>query len=180
MLTDFETIRINEAIRLTEIRESDWESYVEVLNEPEYHERTGRIPFPYTKADAQDWIRHNRNERKQGLIGEWAIRNAEDKLIGGAGFTKGFQIGETHKAEIGYWLAKPYWGQGITVEVVKKLCELAFERFGLVRITAHIYAFNVASIRVAEKCGFKLEGDLKKYYLRDGKYFDGKLYSRVI
>lgn len=179
MLT-FDRIQVNDNISLTEIRESDLPAYVELLSEREIYERTVRIPYPYTQKDAESWIQSTGDHRKQGLFGEWAIRNAEGNLIGGVGFAEPFRIGQTHKAEIGYWLAKPHWSRGIMTEAVKKLCDLAFTDLGLVRITAHIFDFNLASERVLEKCGFQLEGHLKKHFLKDGKHFDGKLYAKVV
>ncbi len=106
----------------------------------------------------------------------FAIRTSDEELIGGCGFdgmTKG------HRAEIGYWLAKPHWGQGIMASVVGKACEHAFVRWKLVRITAHVFHFNLASASVLEKNGFVFEGDLRKHYRKDGQFIDGKLYALV-
>ena len=46
---------------------------------------------------------------KHGHPVHFAIRGDDDQLIGGCGFD-GLTYG--HRAEVGYWLAKPYWGQG--------------------------------------------------------------------
>ena len=75
--------------------------------------------------------------------------------------------------EIGYWLAKPFWGRGIMTAVVRTLCDYAFAEFGLVKISAHVFANNPASARVLEKCGFVREGLLRRHYHKDGQYFDG-------
>ena len=98
--------------------------------------------------------------------------------FGGCGFDD-FQVGKSHRAEIGYWLAKPYWNRGIMTAVVKKVCQYGFKEFGLVKITAHVFATNPASGRVLEKCGFEQEGFLKKHYLKDGRYLDAGLYGLV-
>jgi [ribosomal protein S5]-alanine N-acetyltransferase len=97
-------------------------------------------------------------------------------LIGVCGFSD-CQLGKSHRAEIGYWLAKPLWGQGIMTTVVQKACQLAFAEFGLVKITAQVSAMNPASARVLEKCGFAQEGYLKKQYLKDGQYLDARLFA---
>ena len=82
----------------------------------------------------------------------------------------------TDIAEIGYWLAKPYWKKGIMSEAVKKICEIGFNEFGLSRITANVFEQNIGSARVVEKCGFTLEAAcLKNYYKKDGK-----LYAKTI
>jgi [ribosomal protein S5]-alanine N-acetyltransferase len=99
-------------------------------------------------------------------------------FIGGCGFA-GLQLGKSHRAEIGYWLAKPYWGQGIMTAIVRRLCEFAFAELSLVKIEAHVFAGNAASARVLEKCGFVQEGYLRKQYVKDGKYLDAKLFALV-
>ena len=108
------------------------------------------------------WRSSPKRPSSKGDPSNWAIRNAEDHLIGGCGFND-FQMGKSHRAEIGYWLAKPFWGQGIMTAVVRRACQYAFEEFGLVKIIAHVNATNPASARVLEKCGFEQEGYLKKH-----------------
>lgn len=170
-------ILVNEQIRLTEVGASDKPALIEHLREKEIHDRTLRIPYPYTEADAEEWLGIvAKATQQQGRPVHWAIRSADDYLIGGYGFD-GFQVGKSHRAKIGYWLAKPFWGQGIMTAVVQRACQFAFEEFGLVKITAHVLATNPASARVLEKCGFEQEGYLKKHYLKDGQYLDARLYA---
>jgi len=97
-------------------------------------------------------------------------------LIGASRFDTS-QAGQSHRAEIGYWLAKPYWGQGIMTAVVRTACAFAFAEFGLVKIMAQVFAGNGASAKVLEKCGFQQEGYLRKHYLKDGNYVDAKLFA---
>jgi RimJ/RimL family protein N-acetyltransferase len=96
--------------------------------------------------------------------------------MGGAGFLD-LEIGKSHKTELGYWLAKRFWGQGIMTRVIKKLVTLGFEEFGLKRITATIFAHNTASQRCLEKNHFVFEGQLKNYYFKDKKLVDAKLFA---
>jgi RimJ/RimL family protein N-acetyltransferase len=171
------TLAVNEQTHLSEIRPSDKAAMVEHLNEKAIYERMLRLPYPYTQADADEWIAlAARAARQQGQPIHWAIRDKEALLIGGCGFD-GLQIGQSHRAEIAYWLAKPYWGRGIMPAVVQKVCEYAFREWGLGKITAHIFASNAASARVLEKCGFVHEAYLKRHYLKDGQFIDARLYS---
>jgi RimJ/RimL family protein N-acetyltransferase len=164
-------------IFLSEIRPSDKAAYVEHLKEKAIYDHTLRIPFPYTEADAEEWLALvQKATQEHGQPVNWAIRNEADYLIGGIGFD-GVTIGKSHRAEIGYWLAKPYWGQGTMTAVVGKTCEFAFAEWNLLKITAHVFAFNPASARVLEKCGFQQEGYLKKHYLKDGQLIDVRLYG---
>lgn len=173
------TIVVTDRIHLSEFQPSDQAACVEHFKEKEIYDRTLRIPYPYTEADFQAWLEVvEKATKQQGQPVHWAIRNEQGFLIGGSGFD-GFQVGKSHRAEIGYWLAKPYWGQGIMTSVVRTLCEYAFAEFGLAKITAHVFADNSASAKVLEKCGFKQEGFLRKHYLKDGKFLDSRLFALV-
>jgi [ribosomal protein S5]-alanine N-acetyltransferase len=168
---------INSHIHLSMIRSSDKAAYLEHLKEKEIYDRTLHIPFPYTEAQADQWLAHvQKLTMKHGQPVQWAIRNETDYLIGGIGFD-GLDLGKSHRAEIGYWLAKPYWGRGIMTAVVKKACEFAFNEWELLKITAHVFAFNLASARVLEKCGFREEGYLRNHFQKDGRLIDVRLYG---
>jgi ribosomal-protein-alanine N-acetyltransferase len=130
---------VNDQILLSEIRSSDKDALVAHLNDRDIYHRTLRIPFPYSEKDADDWLALvAKIAQQQGRPVHWAIRSADENLIGGCGFD-GFQVGKSHRAEIGYWLAKPFWGRGIMTAVVQRLCRHAFEELGLVKVTAHVF-----------------------------------------
>ena len=170
-------IVVNDQVELSEFRSSDKPALVQHLNDRDIYDRTLRIPFPYTDATADEWLALvARITEQQGRPVQFAIRSADDALIGGCGFD-GFQVGKSHRAEVGYWLAKPYWGQGIMTAVVQRACQHAFEDFGLVKITAHVHPHNQASARVLEKCGFQQEGFLRKHFLKDGQFLDARLFA---
>jgi RimJ/RimL family protein N-acetyltransferase len=61
--------------------------------------------------------------------------------------------------------------------VVQRACQHAFEEFGLVKLTAHVFAHNTASARVLEKCGFHEEGFLRKHFRKDGQFLDARLFA---
>jgi RimJ/RimL family protein N-acetyltransferase len=170
-------LTVNDSIHLSEIRTSDKGAFIKHLNDKDIYNRTLRIPFPYTEAHAEEWLALVRKSTKQnGQPVSWAIRNEMDYLIGGIGFN-GLVLGKSHVAEIGYWLAKPYWGRGIMTAVVQRVCQHAFGAFGLAKITAHVFAYNPASARVLEKCGFREEGFLRKHYLKDGQFLDARMFA---
>ena len=165
---------VNHQIHLSEFQQTDKVTLIEHLNDRDIYERTLRIPFPYAEKDAADWfVRVAKITEEQGRPCHFAIRGADDAVIGGCGFHD-FQ---SHRAEVGYWLAKPYWGRGIMTAVVKRICQHAFDEFGLLKIVAHVYTLNPASARVLEKCGFVQEGLLRSQYLKDGKLIDAWLFA---
>ena len=81
-------------------------------------------------------------------------------------------------AEIGYWLAEPFWGRGIATDAVRALVPIAFDRMGMVRIEAGIHSDNPASMRVLEKCGFAREAVHKKAITKNGRLLDEVVYVR--
>jgi ribosomal-protein-alanine N-acetyltransferase len=171
------SIIVNEQIHLTEFRPTDKAALILHLNDRNIYERTLRIPFPYAEADADAWMalaaKANAEHRRPT---HWAIRTADRALIGGGGFD-GLHASQPHRAEIGYWLATPYWGRGIMTAVVRRLCEYAFAEHGLAKITAHVFTHNPASARVLEKCGFEQEGLLRRHFLKDGRLVDARLFA---
>jgi [ribosomal protein S5]-alanine N-acetyltransferase len=170
-------IIVNDQVHLSEFRFSDKDALIEHLNDRDIYDRTLRIPFPYTAVDADEWLSlYAKAADQHGQPAHFAIRNAEDHLIGASGFSD-FEIGKSHRAEVGYWLAKPYWGQGIMTAVVQRVCQPAFEEFGLVKIIAQVRSENMASARVLEKCGFQQEGYLRRHFLKDGKFVDARLFA---
>ena len=164
-------INVDDRVYLSEIQPSDKAAYVEHLQDKEIYERTLRIPRPYTEAHAEQWLA---SVAQASEPVKWAIRRADGFLIGGLGFQ---DLIKSHRAEVGYWLAKPYWGRGIMTAVVRNACDFAFHQWQLVKLTAHVASFNIASARVLEKNGFEPEGYLKKHVLKDGKFLDIKLYG---
>jgi len=174
-------LSIDSAHYISDILPTDKAAYVELLRERQIHDQTLAIPFPYTEADADWWISEvaKTTAKLGGRSINWAIRRSDNNsLIGGIGFHD-FEMGESHSAEIGYWLAKPYWNLGIMSAAVRAVAEYGFKEFGLARIEAPIFHFNGASGRVLEKAGFQFEGRLRLRYKKNGQLFDGKLYARV-
>src|SRR5262245_35395422 len=104
------------------------------------------FPHPYTQADAQSYL-----ERiaQQSPVTTFAIV-VGGEAAGGIGFTLETDI-ERLSAELGYWLARPHWNQGITTEAVRALTAYAQRTHGLVRVYALPLAANAASCRVLEK-----------------------------
>jgi RimJ/RimL family protein N-acetyltransferase len=173
------SIRITDELVLSTFEASDKNALVRHLNDYEIYRHTLRIPFPYTDVDAETWLSIcAENIRQQRQPVNWAIRHAGLGLIGGIGLD-GLKIGQAHRAEIGYWLARDYWARGIMSAAVERVCGHAFAEFGLEKITAHVFATNPASARVLEKCGFQQEGYLRRHYVKDGKLIDAMLFARL-
>lgn len=172
-------IQANERVHLSAFEPDDKLALVEHLQAKEIYDCTLRIPYPYKEADADAWLEiAARATVMHGRPVYWAIREPGGRLIGCCGLD-GLESGKSHRAEIGYWVAKPYWGHGIATDAVRALSRWAFEELGLVKLTAWIFAFNQASARVLEKSGFEQEGYLKQHYRKDGNFIDARLFGRL-
>ncbi|MPM88499.1 hypothetical protein SDC9_135603 [bioreactor metagenome] len=79
---------------------------------------------------------------------------AQGRAIGSVGVF----LRENGQAELGYWLAQPYWGRDVMTRAVALLCAQTFLRFDVSRIFATPYTANAASRRVLEKAGFSDQG----------------------
>jgi [ribosomal protein S5]-alanine N-acetyltransferase len=166
-----------DSIHLSEIRDTDKAVLVEHLQEPEIHTYTLTLPFPYTEANAEEFLaRINKTKQEQGQPTSWAIRDEAEYLIGAIGFHD-FSPVQSHRAEFGYWLAKPYWGQGIMTSMIQKACAIGFAKLNLSKITAYVFVNNLASARVLEKAGFEKEGYLKKHFRKNGQLLDSWAYA---
>lgn len=172
-------IEVSNDIFLSQVNKRDKSSLIKYLNDWDIYKNTSNIPHPYTLKDATWWINHVKDKtRETGRLSNLAIRDKNLKLIGGVGFHLKYGI-KSHKDEIGYWLAKDFWNKGIMTKVVKKICEIGFFEYKLIRIEAIVFENNLASAKVLEKNGFKKEGLLKKYLIKDGYTIDVVLYSLI-
>ncbi|MBQ9078349.1 MAG: GNAT family N-acetyltransferase [Ruminococcus sp.] len=81
-----------------------------------------------------------------------AIGAIELKLNGHTDMTE-----KDDECELGYWLGKPFWGQGIIPEAVREILRHAFEDIGMNKVWCGYYDGNVKSKRVQEKCGFRYQ-----------------------
>ena len=174
-MTDLK-IKVRDRIYLSGVSRADKPALLEHLQIRDIHDRTMNIPYPYSGADADWWLsKRIEHTNRQGKESTFAIRDA-GKLIGVVG-ADSFELGMTHRAEIGYWLAKPYWGQGVMTDAVRTFVRYAFAELEVVRLIAHVFSFNVSSARVLEKNGFRLEGCLRKHFCKDGQLIDARFYG---
>lgn len=132
------------------------------------------FPHPYTLEHAQAFLAMARSQQP---VTFFALATPQE-AIGSIGLSINSDV---HRltAEMGYWLAEPFWGRGIMTETIRMVTDYAFERFGLVRIYAEPYAPNTASCRALEKAGFGLEGQMRSNVIKDGQILDQLLYAKI-
>lgn len=106
-----------------------------------------------------------------------------NKIVGGTGWTDWQQWtleqrnAEGHTADIGYWLASSAQGRGVMTRCVSKLVDLAFNQYGVHRLTIRAEPDNARSNALPRRLGFKLEGTMRHIARYDGRWIDHNLWA---
>ena len=110
-------------------------------------------------AETEEFLRRVTESPDLGSDYHWGITEAGDDTLRGmiALRPRGY------KAEVGYVLARPFWGRGYMTEALRAVLEFAFSLPNMYRVWATCDAENIASARVLEKAGFDFEGILRRY-----------------
>lgn len=133
------------------------------------------FPHPYSVADAQQYLNLITDPISPDLTLAFEVAG---EAVGSISLL--FQADVYRRsAEIGYWLGRQFWGQGIATAAVRTLSDYGFTHFDLARLYARVYAANQASARVLEKAGYELEGRLRAAITKNGQTFDALLFARV-
>jgi [ribosomal protein S5]-alanine N-acetyltransferase len=156
---------------------SDIPALMPLIGAREVAATTLRIPHPYTEADAQDFIAGTQEDLSSGdglRLG--IVLRESDTLCGGVGL----RIDSDHRrAELGYWIGVPYWGNGYATEAAKAVVKYGFGTLGLHRIFASHFTNNPASAKVLRKIGMRHEGSLRAHILKWGEFLDLEMYGMV-
>ena len=133
---------------------------------------SARLPQPYTKEAAAWWVSTG------SKIGIAKAITKNGVLVGSISAIPG-EFERQKSAEIGYWVAKPYWGKGIASEALKQFTELVFENTDLIKLYASVFGENLASAKVLAKSSFKLEAVLEKAIFKNNDIFNEHYYSKI-
>lgn len=168
-----------ERLIMRPLRISDASRLQSLLNDKELASNTRSIPFPYPEGEAERWIASQLALSPESAFVTAILRKPESgsdadsievgELIGGAGLAIDE---EQHRAELGYWLGRPFWGDGLCTEAVRRILDHGFQTIGLNRIYAEHLVRNPASGRVLEKVGMKREGMLRQHARKWGVFED--------
>lgn len=124
-------------------------------------------------------LRHyDRELRERVGYAFFVFRAVDNALIGGLTLSN-VRRGVTQTCTIGYWIGKPYVGNGHMTSAVKAIRGFAFDGLRLHRVEAACLPSNAPSIRVLEKAGFRREGLARKYLKINGAWQDHLLFASL-
>lgn len=108
-------------------------------------------------AETREWLKKAAEMVVAGTDMVWTIEHegAPVGCIGLHGITWGYRALRKDRAEMGYWIARPFWGKGLMTEAATGATRWAFETLGLHKVTIGCFEENVGSRRVIEKVGFR-------------------------
>jgi len=116
-------------------------------------------PWPYSFADAEAFLTRERGPRDAACL-IFLRGDGPPRLVGGIGFGP-MPEGQ---CELGYWIARPYWGRGIATEAGRALIANARDTLRLKRLDAGHFVDNPVSGRVLQKLGFRPTGATRTRY----------------
>ena len=132
-----------------------------------------RLPYPYTEADADWWLGMvAENEGKEGV---WRAIVVDGLIVGSISVERLANV-QRNAGSIGYMVLTPFWSQGIGTEAVRQICGIAYRELALERIIGEVFPENLASARVLEKNGFRLEETRAGAVVKGGTAMDVRVY----
>ncbi len=162
-------------IILRSLKDDDQEALALLANNKKVWDNVrDMLPYSYTMDDAIFFINLTNQENPQVTF---AIEY-DGAFCGMIGLIPQKDV-YRNTAEIGYWLGEPFWNKGITTTAVKLITDYGFNELNFIRIHSGIFEYNIASMKVLEKNGYKKDGVFKKNIFKNGKIWDEHRYSKI-
>jgi RimJ/RimL family protein N-acetyltransferase len=139
--------------------------------------RFTRVPSDPQPGFGEAWAARYVLGWQDGDRAGFAIRSLDGEFLGLAGFVE-LDRG-AKEGELGYVVAAEARGRGVATQAVGLLTRWGFDELGLERITLVIDRANLASEKVAERCGYVREGTLRSAHVKDDIRADTGLWSRL-
>lgn len=134
-----------------------------------------RFPSPYTVKDAIQWIQLCNTQQP---IQNFAIE-INQQIAGSVGVIPKEDV-ERLSLEVGYFIAEANWGKGIATQALAWLLEYIPQHYNVVRLFAHVFENNYASMKVLEKNGFTLESIRKKAIIKNNTIMNDYVYVKLL
>ena len=163
-----------EALLLRPLEARDAEDILRLVDAREIAENTF-VPKPYPPEAASEFVRGRRENWRNDEAYVFAIIEGQGERFSGCiGL---HPVYEHSRAEVGYWIGKPYWGRGLATAALRLLVQFGFEKLKLNRIEAGHFTHNPASGRVMQKANMRPEGVRRRYVWHRDQFKDLHWYA---
>ncbi|GKU80103.1 GNAT family N-acetyltransferase [Paenibacillus sp. L3-i20] len=167
-----------ERLHLRKMQMSDSSSLFKIWSDPDVTKFMNVSNFT-DETQAQEMIRILDELSQENKAIRFSIIELEsNEIIGTCGYN--FLDFENQKAEIGYDIAKSFWGRGYASEAIRTLLEYGFSSLNMNRIEAKVEPENVNSIKLLQNLNFTFEGTLRQYERVNEKFNDLNIYSKLV
>ena len=147
-----------------------------LLDDPDVLRFT-RLPVPPRPGYAREWLDRYEAGRAAGTREAFAAVDEDGRFLG---LALAVEIDrEGREVELGYIVAPQARGRGVAVFMLTELTRWAFAELDVLRISLIIDVENVASSRVAERCGYVREGVMRSTHLKGDARIDAAVWSRL-
>jgi ribosomal-protein-alanine N-acetyltransferase len=163
--------------------EEDAPSLYELVGGADRQEVTAGLIWegPDAISDTIGFIREARTKHFGDGGFHWAIHDRTGQLTG----TPGTAIGmisarpseQPGRGDVGYWLGKPYWGQGLMTEALTAVLDFSFGHMDHEKMEAEIFTNNDRSMRLVEGLGMRREGTIRSSRFKRGRWVDCHIYG---
>ncbi|MPZ51605.1 MAG: GNAT family N-acetyltransferase [Acidimicrobiia bacterium] len=136
---------------------------------------------PADLTEMEEWVDRCRSSSFADFGFHWVIRDRLGEISGDAGRPLG-NIGTRPReapgrADVGYWLGRSYWGQGVMSEALGALLDYGFDTLDYTKIEADVFTHNTRGRRLVERVGMRQEGTIRSAHLKYGEWVDAALYG---
>jgi RimJ/RimL family protein N-acetyltransferase len=164
------------AVSLRPLVAEDLDDVDALLEDPDVLRFT-RLPVPPPPGYARTWLERYEAGRLEGTREAFAALDDDGRFVG---LALAVDIDrEGREVELGYITAPAARGRGVATAMLDALTRWALDELRALRVTLIIDVENRASSRVAERCGYVLEGVMRSSYLKDDVRIDAGLWSRL-
>jgi RimJ/RimL family protein N-acetyltransferase len=175
-MSPFPEITLHTArLRIRTLLDADAPALMAMYADPEVVRYWSHAPWTEL-AQVTQMLERDRQARADGMALRLGVEHvAEGRIIGSLSL---FNLSPANRrGEIGYALARAYWGQGLMQEALAAFVGYLLGDFALHRLEADVDPRNLASVRSLERLGFQREGYLRERWIGLGELCDTALYG---
>lgn len=138
---------------------------------------------PDDVGEVEEWIERCRTAAYAEWGYHWVLRDRTGAIAGMPGIALG-GIGtrprdEPERADVGYWLGRPFWGRGLMGEALAEVLRFGFADLGYAKVEAEVFTHNERGRRLVERLGMTHEGTIRRAHRKYGAWVDVALYGML-